>query len=134
MSKKIILTGKQKEILTEHAKRNKPAESCALLFGKEDSDSCTVLEVFLTENVENSPVSFTISNEELLKGYQEAEKKNLEVVGIFHSHPNSDAVPSETDRKFMEINPVVWLISDKNSELKAYMLESELIPIEVGIT
>jgi Predicted metal-dependent protease of the PAD1/JAB1 superfamily len=34
----------------------------------------------------------------------------MDVIGIFHSHPNSDAYPSNTDKKFMQSNPVVWII------------------------
>jgi len=130
----IILSRDQKEILINHAKKCAPFESCALLFGKEGSDSISVSEVFLAENAENSPINFTIANEELLKGYQLAEAKKLDVVGIFHSHPHSDAIPSSTDRKFMQVNPVVWVIfSNKSGELNAYVLESEIVPITVKI-
>lgn len=134
MQRTIILDQTQKQILTNHAIKNAPAESCALLFGIQDSNTTTVKEVFLTKNIENSPVNFTISNEELLSGYQEAEKKRLDVVGIFHSHPHSDAKPSLTDKKFMTINPVVWVIfSNIKDELNAFVLESEIIPVTVKI-
>lgn len=104
------------------------------MFGKEDSDSASVSEVFLADNAEDSPINFTIANEELLRGYQIAEAKKLDVIGIFHSHPHSDAVPSSTDRKFMRVNPVVWVIfSNKTGELRAYVLESEIISVEVKI-
>ena len=56
----------------------------------------------------------------------------LEVVGIFHSHPNSDAVPSNTDKKFMQNNPVPWIIfSGVNNDLKAYLLDSDVIEIPI---
>lgn len=109
-----------------------PAESCALLFGHEESGTSTVKEVFLTQNIEDSPVNFTISNEELLSGYKQAEKKGLDVIGIFHSHPYSEATPSRTDREFMTINPVVWMIfSNKENQLNAFVLESEIIPVMI---
>jgi proteasome lid subunit RPN8/RPN11 len=135
LQKTIILTKEQKEILINHAKRMAPNESCALLFGKEEQDRIIVKDLFLTENTDNSPINFTISNEELLKGYQKAESKKLDVVGIFHSHPHSEAVPSTTDKKFMEINPVTWIIfSNKSDELKAYLLESKIVPVLVKIS
>ena len=126
---KIILSISDKKILTEHAENEKPNESCAILFGKKD----TVSEVFLTKNIEESPVNFTISNEQLIEGYKIAEEKNVDVIGIFHSHPNSEAYPSNTDKKFMQSNPVAWVIySGTNKDLKAYLLDSEIkeIPIE----
>lgn len=134
MQKTIILSQAQKQILIDHAIKCAPAESCALLFGKEKSNTCTVSEVFLTKNTEDSPVNFTISNEELLLGYQEAERKGLDVIGIFHSHPHSEARPSSTDRKFMTINPVVWVIfSNIKDELNAFVLESEITPVSIKI-
>jgi proteasome lid subunit RPN8/RPN11 len=102
------------------------------LFGIEDSKTCIVKDVFLAANIEKSPINFTISNEELLKGYKEAEQKKLEVIGIFHSHPHSEAIPSLTDKEFMVANPVVWVIfSNKHNELKAYILESGIVQVLV---
>ena len=69
-----------------------------------------------------------------MKGYQLAEKMHLELVSVFHSHPNSDAVPSSTDKKFMQNNPVPWIIfSGVNNSLKAYLLDSDLVEISIKI-
>jgi len=125
---KIILSQSDKKILTEHAENEEPNESCAILFGKDS----LVSEVFLTKNIEESPVNFTISNEQLIEGYKIAEEKRIEVIGVFHSHPNSDAYPSNTDKKFMLSNPVVWIIySGINKNFKAYLLESDIIEITI---
>ena len=122
----IILKQAEKKILSQYSENQKPNESCAILFGKNNQ----VLDVFLTENIDESPVNFTISNKQLIEGYKIAEDKKMDVIGIFHSHPNSDAFPSNTDKKFMQSNPVVWIIySGINKNFKAFVLESE-IPIE----
>ena len=134
MQKTVILTRSQKQILLDHATKYAPNESCALLFGKDDSNTCTVKDIYLTKNTDESPVNFTISNDELLLGYKEAERKGLDVIGIFHSHPHSEARPSHTDRKFMTINPVVWVIySNVQDELNAFVLESDILPVSVKI-
>ena len=128
----IVLAQKEKDKLVTHAISEQPSESCAMLFGKKVGDNWNVKEVFLTQNTDDSQTNFTISPEELLKGYQIAEKNQLEVVGIFHSHPNSDAVPSNTDKKFMQNNPVPWIIfSGVNNDLKAYLLDSDVIEIPI---
>ena len=125
---KITLSQSDKKILTEHAENEKPNESCAILFGKDS----LVSEVFLTKNIEESSVNFTISNEQLIEGYKIAEEKKVEVIAIFHSHPNSDTYPSNTDKKFMHSNPVVWIIySGINKDFKAYFLESDIIEIPI---
>ena len=134
MQKSLVLLQNHLELLTNHAKKIIPNESCAILFGKIENETFDVKDVFLTKNIENSPVNFTISNDELLKAYTEAEKRKLEVVGIFHSHPDSMAYPSLTDKKYMEINPVPWVIfSNKNKEFKAYIFESEIMSVLLEI-
>ncbi len=126
----LILTKAQRQLLSTEAINKKPNESCALLFGKKDNDKITISEIYPAENIEKSSINFTISNEQLIQGYKIAEDKGLEVIGIFHSHPDSEPYPSETDKKFMEINPVAWVIfSLVTNEFKAYMFESELITI-----
>jgi len=128
----IVLTQKEKDKLITHAIELQPNESCAMLLGEKIDDAWNVKEVFLTENTDKSQTNFTISPEELLKGYQLAEKMHLELVGVFHSHPNSDAIPSSTDKKFMQNNPVPWIIfSGVNNDLKAYLLDSDVIEIPI---
>ena len=128
----IVLAQKEKDKLVTHAISEQPSESCAMLFGKKVGDNWNVKEVFLTQNIDDSQTNFTISPEELLKGYQIAEKNQLEVVGIFYSHPNSDAIPSNTDKKFMQNNPVPWIIfSGVNNNVKAYLLDSDVIEIPI---
>ncbi len=130
----IVLAQKEKDKLVAHAIKQQPSESCAMLLGKRVDNNWNVKEVFLTQNIDDSQTNFTISPEELLKGYQIAEKNQLEVVGIFHSHPNSDAIPSNTDKKFMQNNPVPWIIfSGVNNDLKAYLLDSTIIEIQIKI-
>ena len=124
----LVLTESHRNILSKLSKDLSPNESCAILFGKDN----LVSEVFLTKNIEESSVNFTISNEQLIEGYKIAEERKVEVIGVFHSHPNSDAYPSNTDKKFMHSNPVVWIIySGINKDFKAYFLESDIIKISI---
>ena len=61
-----------------------------------------------------------------------AEEKGLDIVGIFHSHPKSLPSPSYTDMKFMKGNPIPWIIySGLTKEMKAYLLDSEIIQITI---
>jgi len=125
---KIKLSQTDKKILSEYSENQKPNESCALLFGKDN----TVMDLFLTENIEKSPVNFAISSKQLIEGYKIAEEKHMQVIGIFHSHPDSEAYPSNTDKKFMQSNPVAWIIySGINKNCRAYFLESEIVEIPI---
>ena len=132
--KEIILNQEQIDILIEHSTKSHPNESCAMLLGTYDNQQWNVKEVFLTNNMEKSETNFTISPEELLHGHQLAEKKQLELVGVFHSHPNSSAIPSDTDKKFMKGNPVPWIIhSVMNNDIAAFVLDTSVEEISIKI-
>ncbi len=134
LQQEIVLSKNHMDVLTGHAKTCSPNESCAILFGRIEGNRTIISEIFLANNTENSPTTFTISNKELIQAYSEAEKRKLEVIGIFHSHPHSAAYPSATDKKYMEINPVPWIIfSNVENQFAAYIFESEILPVLLTI-
>ena len=123
----ILLNQKQVDALTQHSEKAGISESCAMLLGTHGDQQWNVKEVFLTRNAHNdSETSFIISPEELLQGHQLAEKKQLELVGIFHSHPNTAALPSNMDKKYMKVNgDIPWIIfSGINTDLRAFILDA----------
>ena len=133
LQKKIIISNLLRENLVQHANKQDPYESCAILLGNVNEENWEIIEIFLTENMDKSEINFTVSNEQLLEGYTKAEEKGLSVVGIFHSHPKSEPSPSNTDIEFMKGNPVPWVIySGLTNDMKAYLLESEVIQIQIN--
>ena len=135
LQQEIVLSKNHIDILTRHAQKCAPNESCAILFGRIEGKRVIIRDIFLTKNTENSPVTFTISNQELIQAYSEAKKRRLDVTGIFHSHPHSVAYPSATDKKYMESNPVPWVIfSNVENKFEAYIFESGIIPVAVTIS
>jgi [CysO sulfur-carrier protein]-S-L-cysteine hydrolase len=125
-----ILTQFQIERLSSLAMDSLPNESCALLLGNNSNkdNEIQLIETLSMKNSDASPTTrFRIDSQELINGYLRAEKMGLNVVGIFHSHPASP-IPSSTDKIFMEINPVVWLIySTLTNESRAYIFEQKKV-------
>ena len=79
-----------------------------------------------------SPIEFTLSAEQTWEMEQKRKELNLEIIGIFHSHPKGEALPSSTDKKFMQNNPYVWIIySGINKNFRAFILESDSIEIPI---
>ncbi len=75
-----------------------PEEGCGLLGGRFDSGGIARVEVvFPIENELHSPVRFRMSPLEQLRAFQEIERHDLDLVGIFHSHPTGPDQPSATD-------------------------------------
>ena len=130
----ITLTQTQKQILCNHAESENPNEACAIIFGTKKDEDFSVEKIFLTENTEKSPVNFTISAEQILEADRMERNLSLKIIGIFHSHPNSQAYPSETDKKYMDLNPVIWIIySGTSKEFKAFRLESTIKEVRLEI-
>ena len=128
VNKSIILSKKDKQELANYAEAEKPYESCAILVGNESDENWNVKKLFLTENTAKSKITFTISPDEELRVDQSAKELDMEIVCIFHSHPESEAFPSETDKKFMKVNPFPWLIySGITKETNCFILEHENI-------
>ncbi len=76
-----------------------PDECCGFLFGKEEN-SRTVTKIQVVDNAKEGEKRrrFVISAKDYLKAEQFADENNLQLIGVYHSHPNHPAIPSEHDR------------------------------------
>ena len=86
--------------IREHGVRDYPYECCGLLLGRFDEDGKVVDETYPISNAREESAKrnrFLITPEELMRGERYARSKQLEVVGFYHSHPDSPAVPSQYD-------------------------------------
>ena len=90
-------------LLTEirkHGVRDYPYECCGLLLGRYESDAKVVNETYPISNAREESAKrnrFLIEPVELMRGEKYARSKELEVVGFYHSHPDSPARPSQYD-------------------------------------
>jgi proteasome lid subunit RPN8/RPN11 len=77
-----------------HARRIAPDECCGILIG----DGQDVLDAAPARNIADRPaVRFLVDPKDHLDSLRAARQRGLDVVGFYHSHPRSAAVPSETD-------------------------------------
>jgi proteasome lid subunit RPN8/RPN11 len=69
------------------------------------------------EPEERRPNRFSIDPREIIEVERSLRGTDEEVVGFYHSHPFSDAVPSGVDLTFMELWPdALWLIAERTGE------------------
>jgi len=87
--------------IAAHGERDYPHECCGLLLGALAAGSLkTIAEIYPISNAREEEAKrnrFLITPEEFMEGEQYAEKKGLDVVGFYHSHPDHPAVPSGYD-------------------------------------
>lgn len=135
----------QLQKLQAHAESTYPEECCGLLLGKINGEIKTLIDVLPTENswdeqtadqfVEISGLpwrsksrssSFSIAPRVILKAQKDARDRQLDLIGIYHSHPDNQAIPSEFDRAIAWQRYSYIIISvqqGKACELKSWRLD-----------
>lgn len=85
----------------EHGARDYPNECCGALLGSDEGANRTVLGLVPLVNQRNdSPRNrFSITPEDVRFAEKEASAQGWELIGWYHSHPDSPARPSEFDRE-----------------------------------
>jgi len=99
---KVILSAEIVLSMHAHASFTYPEECCGLLLGefKDGVSTKVILESRRMENVfvkEERYHRYTIDPSEFLKVESEAQSRGLEVAGVYHSHPDAPAKPSQFD-------------------------------------
>jgi [CysO sulfur-carrier protein]-S-L-cysteine hydrolase len=87
------ITKNQWERITAHLTEHLPEEACGLLGGQNGQ----VETVYLITNADHSPVSYDMAPIELLHALTDIDDRDLQILGIFHSHPSGPPMPSATD-------------------------------------
>ena len=84
-----------------HAERTYPNECCGVMLGRIEGDNKYVTEALALENAFHGEQGerYEVRPEDLLKAERAAREHGLDLVGIFHSHPDCDAYFSDTDLK-----------------------------------
>ena len=87
--------------MKNHALETYPFECCGFIFGEDQVDGRKVTEVQQANNSKEGDQRrrFEIDPMDYLKAERYALANDLTLVGIYHSHPDHPAVPSEHDLK-----------------------------------
>src|SRR5258708_37064813 len=84
-----------------HGEAAYPNEGAGLLLGTVTPDGKTVADILPLANEWEAGEQYhryMITPQDMLRGEQEAARRGLDVLGIFHSHPDHPAEPSTMDR------------------------------------
>ncbi len=87
--------------MVAHAESTYPNECCGAMLGASDGETKMVRSVVPIRNsYEGSQADrYELNPEDLLAADREARAAGLDLIGIFHSHPDCDAYFSATDLK-----------------------------------
>ncbi|MFX3633787.1 MAG: M67 family metallopeptidase [Candidatus Pristimantibacillus sp.] len=116
----IAITSAAYEQLISLCRNAMPNEACGILIAELDHDDvlCTVTDVKAITNRHPHPQhSFSFDPVEWTTAYFDMQKNRQKIVGFFHSHPSSEAIPSLDDENgFWSADGEVsyWIISMLN--------------------
>lgn len=132
-----------------HAESIYPEECCGLLLGKLTGDAKTLIEVLPTENSWGDDADtedvfsasesssqrksskrnrFSILPKVMLFAQKDARDRHLDIIGIFHSHPDGQPVPSEFDRAiaWQQYSYIILSVQQgKACDLKSWILDED---------
>ena len=130
--------------MCNHALTAYPEECCGLLLGTINNQKL-VVEVRETDNswslqgeetfpkitsytgkVLSKQNRFAIAPEVILRIQKEARDRSLQIIGVYHSHPNYTATPSEFDRAiaWAEYSYIIVSVQqDKMTDIKSWQLD-----------
>jgi proteasome lid subunit RPN8/RPN11 len=84
-----------------HGEAAYPEEGAGLMLGHADGEVRAVTAILGIDNAREDGARhnrYLITAQDMLHGEQEAMRRGLDIVGIFHSHPDHPNRPSEFDR------------------------------------
>jgi proteasome lid subunit RPN8/RPN11 len=86
-------------VMISHAEKTYPNECCGAMLGAKDGSNKFVQVAVPLENAFTGEQGqrYEIGNDDLLTADAEAAKRGMDLIGIFHSHPDCDAYFSTTD-------------------------------------
>src|ERR1044072_1311341 len=87
------------ELMVAHAQKTYPNECCGALIGAIDGSEKTVRVAVPLDNAfaGEQGARYELRQEDLLRADSEARQRGMDLIGIFHSHPDCDAYFSKTD-------------------------------------
>ena len=135
----LILTDQDQKIIFQHLEECYPEEGCGFLVGKFSGQEKSVLEIHPVKNTkqETRERRYFIDPKDFMEVEVKARKQNLEIVGIYHSHPDHPSKPSEFDRTHAwpwYSYVVVAVEKGRSKELTSWVLSEDskkFIPEEI---
>jgi proteasome lid subunit RPN8/RPN11 len=107
-----------------------PDEGAGFLFGR-DGATRQVSAVYDLPNAREDEARhnrYLVSPQDYLKGELEAERQGLDVIGVFHSHPDSPNAASEYDREWAQpffSYVITSVIAGKAAESRSWRLTDD---------
>ncbi len=105
---KLVLTQELIREIEMHGENSYPNEGVGFLLGKIEGNARRVLALIPARNERSGEAArrrYQLSPQAMLAAENQAVEQQMDLLGIFHSHPDHPNQPSETDREWA----IPWL-------------------------
>jgi proteasome lid subunit RPN8/RPN11 len=95
--------------LLAHARAELPNEACGLLSGDLGTGRATAFHP--ARNADASPLRYNVHPDDLVRIIFRIEDDDEDLIGIFHSHTHTPAVPSPTDHRTAQYPDAFYVLA-----------------------
>jgi len=122
MKQQLTISKKHWQEMLDHVAQQAPLEACGLLAGKNDR----VEKVILIPNQAQSPVRFVMDPYAQLHAFDWIESNDLDLLGIFHSHPAGPETASATDvaEAAYDVIHLIWSRNQDHWRVRGFWFEN----------
>jgi proteasome lid subunit RPN8/RPN11 len=118
------------DLIQAELEENRPYEACGVLIGTIDGMTAHVEKARSIRNVKRTDRSFEFDPKEHFNAWNEAGKNGKEIIGVYHTHPVSCAMPSLWDKETMQNDTSIWFIAGADG-MRAYVWDNGLKTVKI---
>ncbi len=138
MQMRVILSNALQQQIFAQMEATYPNEGGGFLLGQAKGNNILVQDIMQVENVfaqEEQHHRYAMKPQDWMRLEDQADERGLSLVGYYHSHPDSPAIPSEYDREHALPN-FVYLITSvmmaRAAEMRVWQLKADRSAFEGG--
>ena len=129
----MVIPAAVRDEIVAHARAGLPNEACGILAGLDGR----VERFFPAESDEPSPYYYRIESRDQIRIMNEIDEAGLDLIGIYHSHTSSPAVPSRTDAEQAFWPDAVYVIvslANADADVRGYRIRDMEVTEEELVT
>ena len=127
----VNISGELQQRIFDQMEATYPNEGGGFLMGDIASDAVTVRDIIQVQNVfavEEQHHRYAMTPQDWMRLEDQADERGLALIGYYHSHPDSPAVPSEYDREHALPNFIYVITSvtmGRAADMRAWRLQAD---------
>lgn len=127
----VQISGELRQRVFDQMEATYPNEGGGFLLGEYADDAVTVRDIIQVQNVfavEEQHHRYAMTPQDWMRLEDQADERGLSLIGYYHSHPDSQARPSEYDREHALPNFIYIITSvamGRAADIRAWRLQAD---------